>query len=69
MNNPDENVKIVKGCISVVLQDRDLKFWERSEKNNWRASEASETLLVVVLENAIRIYICMYIREKKHLKM
>ena len=34
MNNPDENAKIVKGRISVVLQGRDLKFWERSEKNN-----------------------------------
>ena len=26
--------KIVKGRISVVLRGRDLKFWERSEKNN-----------------------------------
>ena len=34
MNNPDENPKVVKGRISVVLQGRDLKFWERSEKNN-----------------------------------
>ena len=34
MNNPDENVKIVKGRISVVLRGGDLKFWERSEKNN-----------------------------------
>ena len=34
MNNPDENVKIVKGHISVVLRGRDLKFLERSEKNN-----------------------------------
>ena len=34
MNNQDENAKIVKGCISVVLQVRDLKFWERCEKNN-----------------------------------
>ena len=34
MNNPDENAKIVKGRISVVLRGRDLKFWERSEKNN-----------------------------------
>ena len=34
MNNPDENAKIVKGCISVVLQGRDLKFWKRSKKNN-----------------------------------
>ena len=34
MNNPDENVKIVKGRISVVLQGRDLKFWERSKKND-----------------------------------
>ena len=34
MNNQDENAKIVKGCISVVLRGRDLKFWERSEKNN-----------------------------------
>ena len=34
MNNPDENAKFVKGCISVVLRGRDLKFWERSEKNN-----------------------------------
>ena len=34
MNNPDENAKIVKGCIFVVLRGRDLKFWERSEKNN-----------------------------------
>ena len=32
--NPDENAKIVKGRISVVLRDRDLKFWERSKKNN-----------------------------------
>ena len=34
MNNPDENAKIVKGHISVVLRGRDLKFWERSGKNN-----------------------------------
>ena len=34
MNNPDENTKIVKGRISVVLRGRDLKFLERSEKNN-----------------------------------
>ena len=34
MNNPDENTKIVKGRISVVLRGRDLKVWERSEKNN-----------------------------------
>ena len=34
MNNQDENAKIVKGLISVVLRGRDLKFWERSEKNN-----------------------------------
>ena len=34
LNNPDENAKIVKGCISVVLQGRDLKFWERSKQNN-----------------------------------
>ena len=34
MNNPDENAKIVKGRISVGLRDRDLQFWERSEKNN-----------------------------------
>ena len=34
MNNPDENAKIVKGRISVVLRGRDLQFWERSEKNN-----------------------------------
>ena len=34
MKNPDENAKIVKGRISVVLRGRDLKFWERSEKNN-----------------------------------
>ena len=33
-NDPDENTKIVRGRISVVLQGRDLKFWERSEKNN-----------------------------------
>ena len=32
MNNPDENAKIVKGRITVVLRGRDLKFWERSEK-------------------------------------
>ena len=32
MNNADENAKIVKGHISVVLRGRDLKFWERSEK-------------------------------------
>ena len=31
---PNENAKIVKGRISVVLRGRDLKFWERSEKNN-----------------------------------
>ena len=34
MNNSDENTKIVKGRISMVLQGRDLKFWERSEKND-----------------------------------
>ena len=34
MNNPDENANIVQGRISVVLRGRDLKFWERSEKNN-----------------------------------
>ena len=34
MNNPDENAKIVKGRISVVLRGRDLKFWVRSKKNN-----------------------------------
>ena len=34
MNNSDENAKIVKGRISVVLRGRHLKFWERSEKNN-----------------------------------
>ena len=34
MNNPDENAKIVNYRISVVLQGRDLKFWERSEKKN-----------------------------------
>ena len=34
MNNPDENAKIVKGCISVVLRGRDFKFWERSEENS-----------------------------------
>ena len=34
MNNPDENAKIVKGRISVVLRGRDLQFWERSEKIN-----------------------------------
>ena len=34
MNNPDENAKIVKGRIFVSLPGRDLKFWERSEKNN-----------------------------------
>ena len=34
MKNPDENAKIVKGRISVVLRGRDLKFWERSEKNS-----------------------------------
>ena len=34
MNNPDENAKIVKGHICVVLQVRDLKFWEKSEKYN-----------------------------------
>ena len=34
MNNPDENAKIVKGSVSVVLRGRDLKFWKRSEKNN-----------------------------------
>ena len=34
MNNPDENAKIVKGRISMVLRGTDLKFWERNEKNN-----------------------------------
>ena len=34
MNSPDENAKVLKGRISMVLQGRDLKFWERSEKNN-----------------------------------
>ena len=34
MKNPDENAKIVKGRISVVLRGKDLKFWERREKNN-----------------------------------
>ena len=34
MINPDENAKIVKGRISMVLRGRDLKFWERSDKNN-----------------------------------
>ena len=34
MDNPDENAKIVKGRITVVLRGSDLKFWERSEKNN-----------------------------------
>ena len=34
MNNPDENAKIVKGRISVVLRGRDLKFCKSSEKNN-----------------------------------
>ena len=34
MNNPDKNAKIVNGRISVVLRGKDLKFWERSEKNN-----------------------------------
>ena len=34
MNNPEENAKIVKGRISVVLRGKDLKIWERSEKNN-----------------------------------
>ena len=34
MNNPEKNAKIVKGHISVVLRGRDLKLWERSEKNN-----------------------------------
>ena len=33
-NNPDENSKIIKGRISVVLRGRDLKFWGGSEKNN-----------------------------------
>ena len=33
MNNPDENAKIVKGRISMVLRGRDMKFW-KSEKNN-----------------------------------
>ena len=33
MNNPDENAKIVKGRISVVLRGRDLKFWESEKKN------------------------------------
>ena len=34
MNNPDENAKIVNGCILVVLRGRDLKLWERSETSN-----------------------------------
>ena len=34
MNYPDENAKIVKNCVFVVLLGRYLKFWERSEKNN-----------------------------------
>ena len=34
MNNPDENAKIIKGLISVVLRGRDLKFGKKSEKNN-----------------------------------
>ena len=34
MNSPDENAKVLKGRISVDLRGRDLKFWERSEKNN-----------------------------------
>ena len=34
MNNPDENVNIVKGHIFMVLRGRDLKLWETSEKNN-----------------------------------
>ena len=33
MNNPDENAKIIKGRISVVLRGRDLKFGETSDKN------------------------------------
>ena len=32
--HPNENAKIVKGRVSVVLRGRDLKFWERGEKNN-----------------------------------
>ena len=32
MNNPDENAKILKGRISVVLRGRDLKFWELKPK-------------------------------------
>ena len=32
MNNPDENANIVKVRFSVVLQGRDLKFWEKSKK-------------------------------------
>ena len=34
MMNEQPNAKIVKGRISMVLRGRDLKFWERSEKNN-----------------------------------
>ena len=34
MHYLDENAKIVKGLISVVLRGRDFKFWERSEKNH-----------------------------------
>ena len=34
MNNPDENANTVKGHISVVLRGRDLKFMEKSDKNN-----------------------------------
>ena len=32
MNNPDENAKIVKGRISVVLQIRDLNFGKEVRK-------------------------------------
>ena len=34
MNNPDENAKIVKGHISMVMRGRDLQFWEKNEKSN-----------------------------------
>ena len=34
MLHKNENSNIVKGRISVVLRGRDLKFLERSEKNN-----------------------------------
>ena len=58
MDNLDENAKIVKGRISVVLRSRDFKFWERSENNNilrrsnfsWRLAEVRKSKAGWILE-------------------